>query len=329
MHGLSADGTPIWIAEPGVPFYSAPAEAADGTLFVSEHSFEDGRWVANTISAYRPGGNNLWRRRLDRAPNLGPVINADGNVFWTTETELRSVSPSGEIRWSRPLEQSPRELTLGNSNSVLISSGVRLTAFDGPEANPKTLTSGLAVSSGIQSADGFFYTMTTQHGPGEDRRDWALAANGSALFSSGRIVGEFSKEGRAVWNFEAPGENPNITMAHATLGLDGRVYVVSGARIFCIETDLTPAVGWSMLRAHPRGTASLHRSPSPAARLQREPNGWSISIPAAHDQAFTILATEQLLRWRIIGHGKGPMNYPIPEAAEASPTMQFYRIAVP
>ena len=102
LYALTPAGEMLWQvglpAEPvgalalGLP---SPARPQDGaTLYVTDK--------AGGLAAFTPGGELLWRFRTQtgRRASSGPVVGADGTVYYTVVDRVEAVTPEGKSVWT-------------------------------------------------------------------------------------------------------------------------------------------------------------------------------------------------------------------------------------
>jgi outer membrane protein assembly factor BamB len=357
LRAFTPEGEEKWVAEPEIPFSSGPAIGADGTLYAIEYSVSGSGNLPDTLSAYSPEGEVIWKTKV--ANHLvGPVVTMNRTILVAALNRLFSVRSDGEVEWDLDFPEHLSGIGLGLEGEIILtadkellvlsSTGETLQAFslaenfrdllvgpDGaiygvsarqaqaaPHLWPITMAGTLQVferEGSTRSIASFEETPPLQ-GP----RLLALTADGGFIVVWGKTISSFSPAGEIRWGFDAQGP-----ISHLTLGLDGRLYFLAETILHAIQTDSAPAAGWSMNRGHPRRTASLDRMAPPAVTIVSHEAEFTFSVNAQENQAFTILGSRDLKDWRIIGSGAGPQTLSIPEWRAAHPPIGFIRTATP
>ena len=351
---LSPTGDELRTIEPTRAFSNPPAMGWDGTLFVADSP--------TTFAAYQPDGTLKWRRALGGHLGQDPVIAADGSLRLTVDRNLVALEQDGSDRWSQPLTFDilagglalTREgMTLygGNDNQFHGLGPDGSMQFEVPSAEPGFA----AVAVG---ADGTIFCVLAEanapvspSGSGVRRRlaafhpdgseVWsaplptsqaqppgiALAADGTIYLHSAGNLFAFRAGGELLWAFDTEGAG---LVTAPILNVDGRLYFRAGNTLFALQTASAPAAGtWAMPRAHPRGTASLHRPSPPRLRAHLNQAGLRLELEAPSTTGFSLLESTDLVRWRLLTHANpasGPFLMDIELDAEQA---RFFRAALP
>jgi outer membrane protein assembly factor BamB len=115
---LNPSGEVIWQATlPALPVES-PALGPAGEIYVSG---QDG-----SLLAYSRDGENLWQftPESQREASSGPIVDSDGNIFYTQVDTIQAVTPDGKAKWaayaSDVYAEQPPVLSAGESYIFLL-----------------------------------------------------------------------------------------------------------------------------------------------------------------------------------------------------------------
>lgn len=93
LYALNPDGTTRWEAPLPAPGVGAPAIAADGSIYVTDGS--------GGLYAYSSEGAQQWAFQSTYRAEVGhgPIIGADGTIYYGIIDSLQAVNPDGTARW--------------------------------------------------------------------------------------------------------------------------------------------------------------------------------------------------------------------------------------
>jgi peptide/nickel transport system permease protein len=124
---LGPGGQVRWRAELPSPPFGSPAIGPDGTVYVADS--------AAGLAAYSPEGELRWRFQSSarREGTSGPVVGADGTIYYTILDRVQAVAPDGTARWvsdasDNYIEAAPR---LSPEGDVVFLKEMALSAADG------------------------------------------------------------------------------------------------------------------------------------------------------------------------------------------------------
>lgn len=98
LKAVDASGSSRWDAALDVTPVGAPAIGPDGTIYVVD--------AGPGLSAVSPDGAVQWRfQRAGRRATSGPIVAADGTIYFSRVDRVQAVNPDGSERWlSAPVE---------------------------------------------------------------------------------------------------------------------------------------------------------------------------------------------------------------------------------
>ena len=115
---LNPSGEVLWqVSLPALPVQS-PALGPSGEIYVSS---KDG-----SLLAYSKDGESLWQftSEIQREATSGPIVDSDGNIFYTLVDTIQAVTPEGKSRWaayaSDVYVEQPPVLSAGESYIFLL-----------------------------------------------------------------------------------------------------------------------------------------------------------------------------------------------------------------
>lgn len=154
-------------------YYSCPAVADDGTIYISTGIFRHTDW--GTLYAVDPGGTIQWSYDCDFNP-YSPVVGPDGTIYIQDfHNTLYAVTPAGDLKWKFSDFQSPVQIwyDMGQRIPAVGSDGTVYIAADGLYAlDPDTgerlwrfnpLYSKCCRQSPVIGSDGTIYIFIHQH----------------------------------------------------------------------------------------------------------------------------------------------------------------------
>ena len=230
LFALKPDGTPRWVFTTPDWVDSAPAIAADGTIYF-------GCWDGN-LYALRPDGTKKWSYAAKGFIVASPALGADGTIYFgSSGGNLYALNPDGTLKWSFPaldwIDSSPAVAPDGTIYFGSWDTNFYAVRPDGTE-KWRYKTGGHVSSSPAIAADGTVYVGS---------RDLNLYA--------------FTAAGALKWN-AALGDTIETAPA---LGADGAIYVTTtGGRLFALETD--GGERWRYPRATQTALSPLYSSPA-------------------------------------------------------------------
>lgn len=93
---LNADGTIRWQAETPAEPVRSPALGANGEIYVADR--------AGGLTAFTADGTSQWHftREQAVAASTGPIVGADGTIYYPRRSRVQAVSSAGEGLWLAP-----------------------------------------------------------------------------------------------------------------------------------------------------------------------------------------------------------------------------------
>jgi outer membrane protein assembly factor BamB len=124
-----------WRLVDAVDFASAPAVAADGTVYIAASD--------KTLRATAPDGTPKWAFQADEfLPSRSPAIGDDGTVYigdypapLPGPATLYAINPDGTLRWTFGSSDGFGTVTIGPNGTIYVASGLQVHAInaDGTE----------------------------------------------------------------------------------------------------------------------------------------------------------------------------------------------------
>jgi outer membrane protein assembly factor BamB len=196
VYAVNPDGTLRWRFPTGGHVGSAPALAADGTVYAGSQD--------NSIYAITPDGRQQWEFRARDDVESSPAIEEDGTIYvGSDDSRLYALTPQGQLAWAFTTGDDVRASpAIGRDGTVYVGSfdgllyairrdGTLLWAFR---------TGDRIVSSALVDADGAILVGS------QDDRLWAL-----------------EPDGKLRWSIELGGDVDSSPI----IGPDGTIYVGS------------------------------------------------------------------------------------------------------
>ncbi len=117
LHALKTDGTLRWKyhIQEGMPWRSTPAIDYDrGNIIIGFEGY---------VVSVNLDGEYKWSNWVGK-PAIVPIIDAYGNIYLLSSTEIRSVDSNGNHRWNRTIEISPIPApALGPDGTIYVAGG--------------------------------------------------------------------------------------------------------------------------------------------------------------------------------------------------------------
>ena len=230
LFAVKPDGTQRWVFTTPDWVDSAPAVAADGTVYF-------GCWDGN-LYALRPDGTKKWTYQAAGFVSSSPAIGADGTIYFgSSGGNLYAVNPDGTLRWTFPtadwVDSSP---AVGPDGTIYFGSWDYTFYAVRPDGTEKWhfKTGGQIASSPAIAADGTIYVGS------RDLKFYAFTSAGALKWSAS--LGDTIESSPAI-------------------GADGAVYATTtGGRLFALETD--GGERWRYPRATQTALSPIYSSPA-------------------------------------------------------------------
>lgn len=242
FYAMNPDGTLKWTySVDNNSYFSAPAIASDGTIYVVSSAWlvrvpiAEGpslQLETSKFHAISPDGTLKWSYDVPgTGPPNSPAIASDGAIYFTFRRTLYALNPSGTLKWSYATNQGTiySSPAIGSDGTIYFGNNNKLYAVDSDGTLKWVyLTKGDIISSPAISTADVIYVGTTFS---TDRYGFIYFDNKLYAINS---------NGTLKWSYTAAGE----IWSSPTIGSGGTVYFVANdGKLYAL--DANGALNWS------------------------------------------------------------------------------------